>query len=553
MKLDTAGKEYVGDQKEDSYIIRQITKWAYTHTDNELYWIFAHNKEEIMHYCQQDAKLTLKLGYLLNEENKSIFGFYLNTFASKAQIGKILTKNNCDTYKFVGKDGKTHSKMLYPEFKEDYNPAKYATAAYHGGIFDVMKRGTFGEVTDIDISSAYPSHQHTLPHWGNGDFSKLFDLNDLKDSDKYGWVLCEFDYPLIPYTSDELNKWVEIREGEENIVTAINPKKFYPTGKRIQIITLVEYRFLIKYGYYCNFYDGYVWRENKSKTQRDSPFSWIPEIYIKKQQIKDEFGKESYKYSLVKIPINGSYGITCQKVGQATYRNFYYASYITALTRIQICEMLEELDLYDKYISIATDGILIEGNIDIPDKYTKGGLGSWDVEHWDSALVLANGIYQLDRKGKRKLALRGLLSYDNEEGSMDLRELLKEHKDESGFYPTMKNRPITMFQAMRYSKYTKADINRFVPSGRMLNCDTDESKKWYGIKNFNDLLNGNFVGRRFKMVNGNLQNKRTVDPWESYETSKGTYLKYTGKYTGDLRDMEMNEMIEQHERELNDY
>ena len=164
MKLDTAGKEYVGDQKEDSYIIRQITKWAYTHTDNELYWIFAHNKEEIMHYCQQDAKLTLKLGYLLNEENKSIFGFYLNTFASKAQIGKILTKNNCDTYKFVGKDGKTHSKMLYPEFKEDYNPAKYATAAYHGGIFDVMKRGTFGEVTDIDISSAYHSHQHTLPH-----------------------------------------------------------------------------------------------------------------------------------------------------------------------------------------------------------------------------------------------------------------------------------------------------------------------------------------------------------------------------------------------------
>lgn len=494
MRLEDAGKKYVGQGKYESDITKEITTRAQQHTDNELYWIFAHNIDEIKHYCMEDAKLTQKLGYYMANTIDEMYGFRLSSYASKTGIGKRLIKNTVGT---AESDGKRF--VPYPIFYENTRIGKFAVAAYHGGIFDCSKRGTFDEVTDIDISSAYPTHQRGLPNWSNGDFHEVKGDEITKD-DKYGWVIARFDYPLVPHASDAYNLWSECHEDDIITVKAKYNKKFYPTGDRTQAITLTEYNFLKKYGYlkddYC---EGFVWRHNPDKPQYPAPFSWIDRIYQMKKDAKIKYGKDSYQYSLVKIPLNSSYGVTAQTVGYAAYYNPFYASTITGDTRIQICEMLEEIG-YDKVISIATDGILLEGDVNLDDKYTQGGLGSWDVEHWDKgALVLANGIYYLEREhedpNKRvKQAIRGLLTH----AGGGLKADIIKHKDVSEYVPAWKYRPVTMYQAMRWTRYGDKDwINRFVLTGRKLSCNTDKNKRWGKIDTFNDLLENNFTGERF--------------------------------------------------------
>ena len=202
-------------------------------------------------------------------------------------------------------------------------------------------------------------------------------------------------------------------------------------------------------------------------------------------------GKKAFQYSLTKIPMNSAYGITAQKKGVSPFRNMFYASYITADTRIDICEMLELIG-YDTYISIATDGILFNGLISLPEQYTQGGLGSWDVETWDNALVIANGIYQLEREDKTKMALRGMLSYKG-----NLREVIEKHKYDSKFVPNTKNRPVTMYHAMKWHKYTRDSMNRFMPIGRTLSCNAETSKHWDVIESFEPLLSTQYRGKRF--------------------------------------------------------
>ena len=486
MHLDDAGNKYLDERKLDNTVTHEITARAKYHTDNELFWIFADHRDEIMAYCRQDASLTQKLSDYLSNTILDLFKFRISRYTAKTVLGKEMIKRTVGKVEYNG--GATH--LAYPRFEQNTTAAKWAHLAYHGGIFDCKKRGSFDEVTDIDISSAYPFHMRNLPNWSNGDFIAVED-HQIRVKDEYGWVWCRFDYPFIPYTVEKVYTWDEIHKDEVEEVSTRNYRKYYPTGDRWQMITLREYRFLKKYNYLKDCLGGYVWRHNPEKQQFPDPFTWIDDIYKLKQEVKANEGKQSYKYSLTKIPMNSAYGVTAQKKGMATFRNMFYASYITGDTRVQICEMLEEIG-YDVYITIATDGILLEGLIDLPKRYTTGGLGSWDVDHWDNALVIANGIYELSRPDKVKSAMRGMLSFTG-----NVKSLIEKHRDVAKFAPATKDRPLTMYQGMVWHRYTRDDINRFTPIGRSLSCNAETSKKWTQIKTFDSLLKNKYTGKRF--------------------------------------------------------
>lgn len=488
MHLDDAAEQYLGERKLNNAITHEITSNAKYHTDNELFWIFATYRKEVMEYCKQDAVLTQKLAEYLDGTIKELFKFGIKRYTAKTVLGKEMIKRTVGKVSYG--DGKTY--MAYPRFMENSKAAKWARLAYHGGIFDCKMRGSFDEVTDIDISSAYPYHMRNLPNWSNGDFIEVLD-HQIQKKDIYGWVWCRFDYPFIPYTLEEVYTWDELHTDKVQKVSTCNYRKYYPTGDRWQMITLREYRFLKKYGYLKDCLGGYVWRHNSSKPQYPDPFTWIDDIYKLKQEVKATEGKKSYKYSLTKMPMNSAYGTTAQKKGMAAFRNMFYASYITGDTRVQICEMLEEIG-YDRYITIATDGILLEGNIDLPNRYTKGGLGSWDVDHWDKALVIANGIYELSQGDNVKSAMRGMLSFKGE-----MKPLVEKYKDQASFVPHTKDRPLTMYQGMVWHRYTRDDINRFVPIGRTLSCNAETSKKWTQIETFDSLLKNKYIGERFSI------------------------------------------------------
>ena len=491
--LEDASQKYLGEGKVHDKITEEITIRSDRYTDDQLHWYFGEHVNHIKEYCMQDATLTMRLGEYLVNKITSIFGFAPNSLVSKTGIGKQFIRRTVGVVKTDKKYRQTIP--AYPKFFGESVSGKFAQAAYHGGIFDCKKRGYFPKVTNIDISSAYPYAMVNMPNWSNGNFFEVPTEDDIQLDDKYGWVMVEFDYPLIPYSSNLVNEWKELSNGEEIDVKSLNTRIFYPTGKRIQVVTLIEYQFLKEFGYLLDYGGGFVWRHNPDKHQYPAPFSWIQEVYDQKLQIKKEGGSGSYEYSLTKIAMNSAYGLTAQSRGMPAFANYFYASTITATTRIQIARMLEEIG-YDKYISIATDGILLEGHIDLPNQYIKGGLGSWDVDKGYDAIILSNGIYQykIEGKDKPKRGTRGLLSYKG-----DLLQDLKDHRNMSEFVPDMKRRPVTFFQSLYWKKFTKDDMNRFVMSGRKMGCNSDTSKKWKQVKSFGELLNHQYIGKRFTM------------------------------------------------------
>jgi hypothetical protein len=441
-----------------------------------------HNQSELMEYCLIDAQLVCDLANYFDRKVFEVFNIKLWGFPSNAAIAQELTIGGNKKYKYP--------KIVFPLAHQ------YAEGAYHGGWFEVSRVGSFEEVTDIDISSGYPSTMLKLPHWGNGTFDKVGSQEDIEDLDYYGWVLCEFDCPYIPYNGIDGYTWLEMHKDKEIEVSATNRKKYYPDGKRIQIITLLEYRFLIKWGYYVELFDGYIWRQKNNKYP--NPFAWIGDAYKIKQELVKKYtkkvAKEMMEYTLSKISMNGGYGKTCQKVGAAKMRNWFYASYITAETRIKVADIIKTKGLEDKLIMIATDGALFDGKIEFTDEERGFGLGSWDIDYYPSALVLASGIYQLGHKESIKTAMRGIIK----NLGYDLRALLKKNTDKDIIIPNPKPRPVSMLQALNYVHiYTKEDINVFHDRVRKIRLNTDKKMKWGNLTTFGQLLEGNYRGKRF--------------------------------------------------------
>ena len=486
LSLDNAAKQYLDDQKINNQVTHDITTQQNNWSVEKMDWYYATHLEEIMDYCQKDAILTQQLAERTSKEIEQEFGIILKSFASKAAIGERLTMNTCKAVK----DGK--KLVAYPRFFSDAPYSRYAYSAYHGGMFDVWQRGIFGTVTNVDISSAYPYHMLNMPNWSNGDFIEVILDKDLSSDDYYGWVICDFDYTGIPYVATEKQEWVEVIGNKEVIREASGRKIYYPFGMRRQCITLLEYRHLQKWGYEPYLLKGWVWRHNSAKPQYSNPFTWIQMVYDKKSKIKAAGGKKTYAYQLMKIAMNGAYGKTAQTVGAARMQNFFYASYITAATRVQIMDFIHTHHLEDKVILIATDGILLDGKYDFGD--LGKGLGSWDVDEYPSALVFGNGIYQLGDGDTRKTRMRGITN----DMSFQLKELAEKNKKEVSMIPLTKEKPVTLVMGIKHKNlYTKDDINVFKKRGRKISIETDTTKHWDGIETFGDLLKNKYVGKRF--------------------------------------------------------
>lgn len=480
--LDKSSEDYLNKRKYES----ETTEFfkVFENTD-EFLW---HNKDELMSYCKADAYLASELGKFFDRKVFEVYDIHLRIFPSNAAIAEMMSTKPTDKTKFP------YPKIVHEESHQ------YAEAAYHGGWFEVTKVGSFKDVTDIDISSAYPSTMVKLPHWGNGQFAHIGvdACNKLRDSDYYGWVLCEFDCPYIPYNGSDTYTWDEIQVGHDIKVSATNPKKYYPTGKRIQIITLIEYRFLKKWNYYVKMHDGYVWRKYQDKYRK--PFHWVMDAYkVKKDLVKKytkKVAKKMMEYTLSKIGMNGGYGKTVQRVGVHKMQNFYYGSYITAECRVQVADMVLSKGLEDLLIMVATDGALFDGHIEFTSEELGEGLGSWDVDYYDSALVLASGLYQLGKGEEIKTALRGI----NKDLKYNLRALLEKHRNKNQIVPNSKERPVGLKMALNYVNiFTKEDINVFHQWVRKINLNTDKKLKWNNLNCFGDLLDGNFSGERFSV------------------------------------------------------
>lgn len=477
-KLDNAAKKYLGKQKIDyaNWVDRCKEFSLNLYTLDEMEQYLNENIEDIGKYCQLDASLTLELAEYMEAGFRAV-NIPFDKPMSQAKIAEEFIKNRAP----------------YPMIPEGLEPFHdVAQLAYHGGIFETVKRGFFDEeIFDYDINSAYPCTMSTLPHWGNGKFTPV---ETYTDGIKYGWYKAKFNCKWIPY-EDRYNPYMEtfkIGELPEQEYVLNNKRIVYPEGERTQFITRIELDFMLKNNFKCKVLGGVEWEQTKRRF--DSPFNWMESTFYKRLEIKQKNKEDMRQYAL-KITLNSSYGKTAQQepfIGALT--NFFYASYITADTRIKLAQIAEK---YPKnVIDIATDGICL--NKEVKGLEVGEKLGQYELSTFSKALYIGSGIRQMfyekpDKKGNTyETFARGLTndkSYnmlEDIEKNLDKDELVKK-----------KFRPLNLGECIQHTKILDVkDLNIFTEMPKKLKVNTDKKHIWNkDYVNFEDFLQNKTEGK----------------------------------------------------------
>lgn len=490
-RLNDMSKMYLNSEKQDT------AKWVemsqkYTNGDiniNQLkaYWN-KHNKE-IGLYCMDDALKTLQLTDYMKKSFLS-FGYPFDNPLSTAKLAELYQTRN----------------FLYPRITDPMNKThEFVKRSFHGGMFESRIRGFIdNEFHEYDINSAYPKKLSELEHLGNGTLWKV-----KKPTDKaiMGWYICDFNCRFIPYKKDipyNYNIILDLFEGRKEIIIHISKtSSFYCVGMRRQIITKIEYDFLVKYGFKVINHGGIEWY--KIKDEYEKPFEWMIKAYELRKEIKQN-NPDDIRQKTLKKMYNSCYGKTAQqKHGYSKMTNFFYSSYTTAGCRVEMAEKaiqsepeihkaiitndiekLLDIDFLMKFsnvIEIATDGIYTKNDLNIKDSLE---LGEYEHKVYQKGLFLGSGMKQLFTDNKHYTTnIRGI----SNDRSFNLLKLLKENKknDEIIFWKT---RPIHLNECLiQINKRSLHDLNLFQKVGRRLNVNTDKKHHWsITYDKFDDLL-----------------------------------------------------------------
>ena len=465
---------------------------------------YARHKTDTLAYCRQDAIATLALAKII-EDTFTKDGISFRNPISQAKISEIYVT---DHYK-------------YPKVPDGLKQAHgWAYKTYHGGLFWTLQRGYFHQpVYSFDINSAYPAVMAHLPHWGNGEFKwvdspspptplpvppPLGEGSRVGVPKVYGWYAAEFDCPWIPMEEFKEGYTIDIcyREVEKKIT--VNPKRIiYPTGTRKQVVTKSEYEWMKKHNFPCKFITGLEW--TKTKDKYPSPFEWMPRIYKKRIALKEGDSTGMLQYAL-KILLNGLYGKTAQaKKGAGRLTNFFYASYITAETRLQVAEVA--LKHLGNVIEIATDSVTLTKDISAELPISKA-LGEWGLDEYAEGLFIGSGMRQewfLQSKnhspspslpppvgegrggGGRAFVTfaRGL----TDKRDFDMLYELQRNRGEEKLWFTRK-RPIHLGEMLVHHQALKyEDLGVFMSVRKRLDVNTDKKQVWErSYENFGDFL-----------------------------------------------------------------
>jgi hypothetical protein len=360
-----------------------------------------------------------------------------------------------------------------------------AQLTFHGGLFWTLKRGFFKQpLYCFDINSAYPSIMVTLPHWANGEFREVFEPTGAQ----FGWYGCEFDCEWIPQFQYQKQAFTQQMDGYDPIEVIFNNKrKIYPKGLRKQWITAAEYHWMKKHGFKCNFGYGYEWIQTKNKYA--SPFEWMGAMYKERKLIMKHDKSGMLQYAL-KILLNGLYGKTCQfKHGTGKLTNFFYASYITAETRLKVAEVAMKYP--EETIEIATDSVTLTKDISNELRITDY-LGDWNKTEYAEGLFIGSGMRQTWYFGEKYVTYaRGLTDQRDYNLLGDM-----ERNRSSAELTFTRKRPIHLGEMLLHNYKLKFyDLGVFMDIKKTLDVNTDTKSIWErDYESFGDFLDSEPMG-----------------------------------------------------------
>lgn len=325
-----------------------------------------------------------------------------------------------EAYELPGEYSETGELIETAAFTLAGLPEWVALQGYFGGRFEISEIGYMGTLNGNDINSAYPYQSATLPCLAHGRFRRVRKYEPgkrgvyLVGSRTHGYR-CRKCKPCKSLSSP----CVKTRFAPFPFRTSDSPDKaagvaksaiYYAHGGQRWVwqeeLEIARKHFGAKA---IPVYDGWVWDAQCNHL----PFADIPSMYRERQEhVKNGNGIEK----VIKLILNSLYGKTAQSIGwdfnskgekvPPPFQCYIWAGMITSGCRAMILDAVMQPDA--DVVSIATDGILSRGYIEL--KRTPGDkiLGEWDSETVDDAYLFQSGVYtMLNNKGKRVYKTRG--------------------------------------------------------------------------------------------------------------------------------------------------
>ena len=470
--LDSMAKQYLseGDYKIDTEVVERFKT-----TDNTLTY-FTKHQDEIVEYCLNDARITK----LLTDRFERVCNEQGYDFKSPYSMGNLgmkyfkpyLTYNyNGETYQIprISARHKRKNAAYLKSFEEMYE------AVARGGWNDVFKRGSFHDVYDYDIVSAYPSIMRDIPYW-DGNWCQTMNEGEIYEAD-YGLVVCSIrnlNLPDIPsiyrYISNTITNDQPIGWLNHSVIHCTVEKRWFTCT-----LTLDHYKYL-KSKCETRFEGAIILKPNSSYTDFFPLRKPVDELFKRKKEAK----KSSIEREIAKKLMNSTSG----KFKQKQHTKFTWWIYphvyakITRKVKEMVLNLIEENNAWDKVVSVSTDGAVFNSKLSKVD--LSGKLGGWECETFKNFIQVGNGIYygfDGEKEGKVENYIQRIRGF-RLGGKINLKRTLEENPDKDKVLLRI-IRPIHLKEAYTHNKVLSiSDVNKFVSFDRHLDINKEIKRQW---------------------------------------------------------------------------
>ena len=472
MGLNKVAKEYLNKQKKDNIDAEKLNT-------SLKYW--NKNEKDIIKYCIKDCELTAKVGiYLINACQESL-KCLPRILVSPASLSKHFFRLNC----ILNRISDIPKKII----QISYN-------CYHGGKFELLKRGYFKKLWIYDINSEYPESEKKFPDLSNGVWYK-FKKNKLPKKETFGY----FDV-LLDIPNNNLISTIPFHKKNEVLK--------YPNGKVWIWATWYDLDLIRKY--IIKIRRGYIFLPKKNNIPPlKEAIDFLFDIKARNKRIS------KILYEIGKLTMNSYYGCTIEQhenwnelsnefIKKAGILfNPVYASQITARGRWQILKPIP-LKIWNNLAGFHTDSIMSEISLD---KYLpiSNEIGHWSNETLNlknkESIILNTGMYQVGHNNyKMDDNNNFILDDDGNKICIDIIktrgipkqfinnwfDFCEKHKNLNEKKFIIRHMVKIREAIVHKNKYTFNDVNIFDDIEKTVSVKNDDKRSWKGsFKNFRDL------------------------------------------------------------------
>lgn len=347
--------------------------------------------------------------------------------------------------------------------------------AYHGGRFEVYKRGYFKKVYYYDLNSAYPFEISRLKTLEGSEFDSRLEY------------IPESSYSVYLIECIVKDKFISpLVYKHKNLVT-------YPIGYFKGYVTKREFESVLKYNpkilgalhLYCKekfpFKDkvDFMYMKKSESQYRLVYKTLLNSLYGRTAISIKKWKKDIGNDDIIDLYKDEKTGELFYKVEDSFNSNFVYASEITAGTRLKMYEVVNKYR--NDIITVQTDGIVSLVPLDLP---ISEKLGEWKSETWNDLYMIGSGVYFYSDAEGLKGKFRGF-SITEEKIKLILDKILRSPSSVIEF-DTKKHYSIT--ECLRIKDESKENVIMNVT--RKLNLNFDRKRTWFREwENGKDILN----------------------------------------------------------------